>query len=145
MNVNCYAPKVTKTAETYWNRNWDWSIVKDYDGSYNLFAGDTVTHGYKVTVDPTYTDNFWGVKGTITVYNYHPTEDMTLTSLTDLAGGIDGNVTCDSLVVPAAGSRTCTYDTGAQDSPDDNPFGDTNTATAVFAGADWTGTFADRV
>ena len=74
-----------------------------------------------MTVDPTYTDNFWGVKGTITVYNYHPTEAMTLTSLTDLAGGIDGNVTCESLVVPAAGSLTCTYDTGAQDTPERQP------------------------
>ena len=140
VNVNCYAPKVTKTAETYFNRDWDWTIVKEYDDSYNLFAGDTVTHGYKVTVDPTNEDNFWGVKGSITVYNYHPTQAMTLTSLTDLAGGIDGNVTCDSLVVPAAGSLTCTYDTDAQVSPDDNPFGDLNTATAVFAEANWTGT-----
>jgi hypothetical protein len=141
VDVNCYAPKVIKDASTYWNRNWDWTIVKDYDASYNLFAGDTVTHGYKVMVDPTYTDNFWGVKGSITVYNYHPTEAMTLTSLTDLAGGIDGNVTCESLVVPAAGSLTCTYDTGKQDSPDDNPFGNLNTASAAFAGANWTGTY----
>lgn len=138
--VNCFAPVVTKTAQTYFNRDWDWTITKDYDGSYNLFAGDTVTHGYKVTVDPTYTDNFWGVNGTITVYNYHPTADMTLTSLTDLAGGIDGNVVCSSLVVPANSSLVCTYDTDAQNYPDANPFGNLNTATAGFADADWTGT-----
>jgi hypothetical protein len=140
VDVNCYAPKVVKSAATYWNRDWDWTITKDYDGSYNLFAGDTVTHGYKVSVDPTYTDNFWGVKGSITVSNAHPTEDMTLTSLTDLVGDIAGVVTCESLVVPAKGSLTCSYDTGKQNSPDENPFGDLNTATAVFAGANWTGT-----
>jgi hypothetical protein len=141
VNVNCYAPKVTKTAVTYWNRDWDWTIVKDYDGTYKLFAGDTVTHSYKVTVTPTHTDNFWGVKGDITVYNYNPAAAMTLTSLTDLAGGINGNVTCDSLVVPAGGSLTCSYDTGAQTAPDANPFGSLNTATAVFAGSNWTGTY----
>ncbi len=141
VDVNCYAPKVVKGAMAYWNRDWDWTIVKEYDGSYDLFAGDTATHGYKVTVDPTYTDNFWGVNGMITVYNGHPTEAMTLESLTDLAGGITGVVTCPSLTVPAAGSLTCTYDTGAQDAPNANPFGDLNTATAAFAGANWTGTY----
>lgn len=139
-SVTCYGPVVTKTASTYFNRDWDWTIVKDYDGSYNLFAGDTVTHNYKVAVTPTYTDNFWGVKGSITVYNYHPTEAMTLASLTDLAGGINGTVTCDNLVVPAAGSLICSYDTGAQTAPNANPFGALNTATAVFASANWTGT-----
>ena len=47
-----------------------------------------------MTVDPTYTDNFWGVKGTITIANSHPTQDMVLTSVSDLAGGISGVVTC---------------------------------------------------
>ena len=142
VDVNCYAPVVTKYVTTYWNRDWDWTITKDYDASYNLFAGGSVTHDYKVAVDPTYTDNFWGVMGTITVYNNHPTEQMTLTDLTDLAGGIGGKVTCDSLVVPSKGSLTCTYDTGKQNKPGANPFGDLNTATATFAGVDWTGTAA---
>ncbi len=137
--VKCYAPVVTKDVTTYWDRHWDWTIVKDYDGSYNLFAGDTVAHGYKVSVTPTKTDNLWGVKGNIKVYNFRPDADMTLSSLTDLAGGINGKVTCPSLVVPKAGSLACTYDTGPQTAPNANPFGDTNTATAVFAGVNWTG------
>ncbi|MHB8134720.1 MAG: prealbumin-like fold domain-containing protein [Anaerolineaceae bacterium] len=140
VNVHCYAPVVSKTAETYWNRDWDWTITKESDQDYNLFAGGSVTHNYNVTVDPSYTDNFWGVEGTITVRNIHPSLPMTLTSLTDLVGEITAEVTCPSLVIPAASNLECTYDTGAQDSEDLNPFGDTNTATAVFASANWTGT-----
>jgi hypothetical protein len=142
VTVNCYAPVVTKDVTTYWDRNWDWTITKDYDASYSLFAGDSVTHGYKVDVVPTKTDNGWGAKGSIYVHNPNPDTDMTLTSVSDLAGGITGMVSCPSLVVPKGGTLTCTYDTGAQNSPNSNPFGATNTATAVFAGANWTGSHA---
>jgi hypothetical protein len=138
--IDCYAPVVSKTATTYWNRDWDWTITKGFDHTYNLFAGEKVIHDYKVTVTPNKTDNFWGVKGTITVVNNHPTADMVLTSVSDLAGDIDGAVSCPSLTVPADGSLTCTYNTGPQNKPDVNPFGPLNTATAVFAGANWTGT-----
>jgi hypothetical protein len=140
VDINCYAPELNKTAETYFNRKWDWTITKDFDGSYEVFAGGTVTHDYKVTVTPNATDNGWGVRGTIAVLNHHPTEAMVLTNISDLAGGINGIVTCPELTVPAAGSLTCTYDTGPQTSPNVNPFGTTNTATAVFAAANWTGT-----
>lgn len=139
--VNCYAPVVEKTADEFFTRYWEWSIVKDYDGDYDLFAGESVTHDYKVSVDPTYSDNDWLVSGTITIYNNHPSEDMALTSVGDVAGGIDADVTCPSLTVPAGGQLDCTYATAAQDSPDDNPFGGTNTATAVFAGSNWTGMY----
>ncbi|MGD8903170.1 MAG: hypothetical protein PVI67_06375, partial [Anaerolineae bacterium] len=138
--VNCYAPVVEKTAETYFNREWKWSIVKDFDDEYNLFAGDSVQHDYKVSVNPTFTDSYWGVKGDITISNSHPTDDMVLTDVSDLAGGISATVDCPSLIVPSGGELDCTYDTGEQNFPDDNPFGDTNIATAEFAGADWIGT-----
>ena len=49
-------------------------------------------------------------------------------------------MSCPSLVVPAGGAITCSYDTGAQSAPDANPFGSLNTATAVFASTGWTGT-----
>ena len=42
---------VTKDVTTYFNRDWDWTITKDFGATYNLFAGGDVTHGYKVTVD----------------------------------------------------------------------------------------------
>ncbi len=133
---------VTKDASTYWNRAWEWTITKDKDATYDLFAGGKVTHDYKVSVDPTSTDDKWGVKGSIQVKNPHPTAKMTLSSVSDLAGGINAPVTCPTLEVAAGETLTCTYDTGAQSSPNSNPFGTTNTATAAFGGASWTGTAA---
>jgi hypothetical protein len=139
VDVTCYAPVVTKDASPYYTRDWDWTITKDFDASYDLLTGASVTHLYSVTVTPSYTDDGWGVSGNIYVSNSHPTTDMTLTSVSDLAGGINAPVTCPSLVVPAGDSLTCTYDTDAQSSPNVNPFGGTNVATAVFAGANWNG------
>ena len=140
VDLTCYAPVVTKTADEFFTRTWDWTIVKDYDGDYDLLAGGSVDHGYKVSVTPTSTDNGWQVTGSITITNPNPGADMALTSVTDVAGGVAAGVTCPSLTVPAGGQLVCTYDTGAQDSPGSNPFGDTNVATAVFAGANWVGT-----
>ncbi|MBW6474397.1 MAG: hypothetical protein K0B14_14825 [Anaerolineaceae bacterium] len=139
VTVNCYAPVVTKTADEFFTRYWDWEIVKEWDGDYDKFLGESVDHNYKVSVTPTSTDNDWQVKGTINVTNSHPTLPMVLTSVSDLAGGITAEVTCPSLTVPAAGTLECTYETLEQDSPDANPFGPTNTATAVFVGSNWTG------
>jgi hypothetical protein len=139
VDVYCYAPVVSKTVETYFNRDWDWTITKDYDGDYDLFAGEKVTHQYLVSVDPTYTDNYWGVKGDITIVHSHPSRNMTLQDVSDLADGIPANVNCASFVVPFGGSLVCDYDTGGQDSPDENPFDGYNVATAVFADANWTG------
>jgi hypothetical protein len=142
VTVNCYGPVVTKDASTYWKRAWAWEITKDKDAAYDLFAGGSVTHPYKVSVVPTKTDDGWGVKGSIHVVNPHPTAKMTLTSVSDLAGGISAPVICPTLEVAAGATLTCTYDSGAQSSPNSNPFGSTNTATASFGGASWTGTAA---
>ncbi len=140
--VNCYAPIVTKDANTDFTRIWNWEIEKVEDAEYDLIAGEGVTHDYTVTVTPTPVDDQWAVSGTITVANPNPSADMVLTSLTDDAGGVVAEHDCDDLTVPAGGTLECNYTTGPQDSPDANPFGDTNTATAGFAGVDWTGTAA---
>lgn len=140
VTINCYAPVVTKTADEYFTRYWDWDIKKVDDGVYDRFISESVEHDYKVSVTPTTTDNDWQVKGTITVTNSHPTLPMVLTSVSDIAGGISAKVTCPSMIVPADGKLDCTYETYEQDSPDSNPFGSTNTATAVFAEENWIGT-----
>ncbi len=140
VTINCYAPVVTKTADEYFTRYWDWDIKKVDDGVYDRFISESVDHDYKVSVTPTTTDNDWQVKGTITVTNSHPTLPMVLTSVSDIAGGISAEVTCPSMIVPADGKLDCTYETYEQDSPDSNPFGQTNTATAVFVGSNWIGT-----
>ncbi len=81
---------VSKTAVPTFTRTWTWTITKDFDGSYNLFAGDTVTHGYKVTVAPTSTDSAWKVVGTITVSNPNDWEAI----VADVSDKVDNGGTC---------------------------------------------------
>jgi hypothetical protein len=139
VDMTCYAPVVEKDANPYFTRYWDWTIEKWGDQTViELEPGETFPVNYEVTVDATFTDNDWGVSGSIWVTNPNPGEAMVLTSVSDVAGGIPATVKCPSLTVPAGGLLTCTYDTGPQDSEDLNPFGDTNVATVVFAAADWT-------
>jgi len=140
VTLNCYAPVVSKTAVETFSRDWTWTIDKTGDEtSLTLDEGQSFVVDYEVTLGATSVDGDWRVTGQIEVANPHPTEDMELTSVTDVAGGITADVTCPSLTVPAGGILTCTYDTGAQDSPT-NPFGATNTATATLGGTGWTGT-----
>jgi hypothetical protein len=141
VTVNCYAPVVTKDANPYYTRSFDWYIEKSAaQTTYEVFFGESVVIDYTVTVGLEGSiDDGWGVAGNIYVYNPRLDADMTLDSLGDIAGGITAVVNCPSLVVPGRGTLTCTYDTGAQSSPDVNPFGDTNVATAAFGGGDWTG------
>lgn len=141
VTVHCYAPIVTKTAVPSFSRDWTWTIEKIGDQTdLTLDEGQSFVVNYDVTVDATSTDDRWRVTGSITVHNPNPDDAMSLTSVTDVAGGITAPVSCPGLTVPAGGTLVCTYDTGAQSSPDVNPFGATNTATAVFAGSSWTGT-----
>jgi hypothetical protein len=131
--INCYAPVVTKTAEAFYSRYFEWDITKSVTpANWDLFSGESGTSDYTVFLDQTgFYENDWQVSGKITIANPHPSRDAELTQVVDDAGGIPGVVDCPSLTVPAGGSLVCTYDTGAQDSVDANPFGDTNTATAT--------------
>jgi len=131
--VNCYALDVTKTADEFYSRYFEWEITKSVTpASWDLFKGESGTSEYTVFLDQTgFHENDWQVAGSITIANSHPTRDAELTQVLDDAGGIAGDVDCLSMIVPAGGSLVCTYDTDAQDSVDDNPFGDTNTATAT--------------
>ena len=67
--------------------------------TYNLFAGQSVTHDYKVTVTPTYTDSAWKVVGTITISNPNDWEAI----VADVSDATDLGGTC---VVDADGSAT---------------------------------------
>lgn len=141
VTVDCYAPVVTKTALPSFSRDWTWTIDKTGDQTaLTLDEGQSFVVNYDVTVDATSIDDGWTVTGTITVQNPNPDAAMTLASVTDVAGGISAPVICPGLTVPAGGTLECTYDTGVQSSPGVNPFGATNTASAVFAGSSWTGT-----
>ena len=131
--VNCYTPSVTKTADEYYSRYFEWEITKSVTpGSWGLFTGESGTSDYTVILDQTgFHENDWQVMGTITIANPHPSRDADLTQVLDNAGGISGDVDCPSMTVPALSSLVCTYATGVQDSVDDNPFDNTNTATAT--------------
>lgn len=132
--VNCYDMAVSKTAETFYTRTFEWDITKSVDpASWALFDGESGTSDYTVVLDKVgFSENEWQVKGVITITNNHPSRAADLNDVLDNAGGIAGVVDCGGLTaVPAASYIECSYDTGKQDAVDANPFGATNTATAT--------------
>jgi hypothetical protein len=133
VTLNCYGLTVTKDADEFYTRYFEWDITKTVTpASWGLFSGESGTSEYTVTLDQTgFYENDWQVSGEIEIANSHPTRDAELTQVIDDAGGITGNVNCPSATVPAGGSLTCSYATNVQDSLNANPFGDTNTATAT--------------
>ena len=142
VELDCYIPTITKTADASFDRDWDWTIVKEGDQSNLLLqGGQTFDVNYTVTVDPTATDSSFDVAGSITVANASTEDDMTV-DVTDLlstgeaiaatdidcGGGEDG----DDVTVPFGDSIVCTYafDDVAGVAADD---AGTNTATATFS------------
>jgi hypothetical protein len=121
---------VSKTATPAFTRTWSWTIAKDYDGTYNMFAGQSTTHGYKVTVTPTYVDSAWVVTGTISIHNPNAWEDITLTSLSDV---VDNGGTCTvapgPYLIPKGASAGFTYSCSYAAQP---AYTATNTATASW-------------
>jgi hypothetical protein len=128
IRVDCYAPVVSKDAATAYTREFTWEITKDVDPtSHTGFAGDTFSSDYEVDVDQTVDEYDFAVSGTITVVNPHPSASMTV-SLTDTVNGTAAVLVCGgTLVVPAAGSKTCGYSAGLDTKTDG-----TNTATVTF-------------
>jgi hypothetical protein len=124
---------VSKDAQTSLTRTYLWNIDKTVDdpGPIILLPGGSTTAQYTVTVDldsPPYSDSDWAVEGSITVGNPAPM-DAELASVTDMVSpGIAATVNCPSLIVPAGGSLTCTYDPVQLPDATDR----TNTATATL-------------
>ncbi len=122
---------VSKTAVPTFTRTWNWAITKDYDGTYNLYAGDTVLHGYKVTVTPTPVDSAWLVVGVITLSNPNNWEAITLTSLSDVVNnGGTCTVAAGPYVVPVSGSIEVGYSCSYASAP--SSYSGLNTATAAW-------------
>jgi hypothetical protein len=136
ITVHCYAPVVSKDAETSFTRTYEWDITKDPDGEYWMFAGDSTTQGYDIEVTKTgYTDSDWAVAGTITVQNPNPEAAMTVSLADVVSPDIAATLDCGgSLMVPAGGSATCDYGADLPDGSDR-----TNTATATLNGIDFSG------
>ncbi|MDH5504571.1 MAG: hypothetical protein OEY98_11175, partial [Acidimicrobiia bacterium] len=134
VDVTCYIPVVSKTADGSSDERHEWGIEKDFDETYDLFAGQSVTHDYEIKLTETVTYENFEVTGEIKVTNPHPTESMTVTiadqldDLTDatIDGCTGGTLTGDSLEIPADTTATCDYT--ASPSDDD---AEENTATVT--------------
>jgi hypothetical protein len=134
VNLTCYAPILTKDAETSFTRDWAWTIDKVGDQTaVTLEIGETAMVNYDVTVNATSADSDWAVEGTITVQNPHPSALMTV-SLVDVVDGVTAALDCGgTLMIPAASSDTCDYSADLTDGTNR-----TNTVTATLNSTDFT-------
>ena len=120
-----YNATVTKTANTSYTRDFDWTIVKTASPTSLLLAtGQTMPVTYTITVGNSYADSDFMVSGVVTVSNPWPVP-ATVVSVTDslLPGE---TLTCSSATLPANGSVTCAYSASVA-----SKASGTNTATAT--------------
>jgi len=119
VTVNCYALEVAKTAETSFDRTYDWTIDKSADQSeLELEIGGTFDVNYDVLVDAAYTDSDWAVSGNISVYNPAPIA-ATINSVSDIVSpDIPGTVDCGCtfpFTLAAGETLECTYSAALPD------------------------------
>jgi hypothetical protein len=99
---------VSKTAVSYYTREWDWTLDKSVDQDSIEICDDTpVTIQYTIDVTRTNTDSDHNVSGTITVNNPAPINASV--TVTDDYAGISATVNCPSATVAAESSLVCTY------------------------------------
>ncbi len=120
---------VEKTAETSYDREWDWSIVKSADQTeLNLADGEApVDVNYTVEVDAVSTDVNHVVTGTITITNPGSNPSAEVTSVSDVldVSGAVSSLDCEDedsdtsapWTLSAGEVLSCTYE---QDSADPN-------------------------
>ena len=125
--------EVEKTAETSYDRDWDWTIEKSAaTTTLTLAEGESYTVAYEVTVSPTSEDINHMVGGTITVTNPVGNPDATVNSIADVLNNSGATVVACDQVLPAVLSGgevlNCTY-SGSSDGSDT-----LNTATVETTG-----------
>ena len=115
-----YEVVVTKSADTTFTRQYQWTIDKVGDQtSLTLKVGQQFLVNYSVTVDATFLDSDWAVNGIIKVYNPDPIYPAILTGVTDEIVGF-GTVAVDCGVtfpyeLAAGGVLECAYTTPLPD------------------------------
>lgn len=131
--ITCWRPTIVKTADTTYDRDFDWTITKDGDQTELILSvGQTFLVNYDVVITKSAPiDSGHTVSGTIDVTNTHPTDDMHIVSIEDVLD-LSGAVTPDCGVtfpydLPAGGTLNCTYSTAVADATDQ-----TNTATVII-------------
>lgn len=129
VDVTCYMPVVSKTADASYDLTWGWTIDKSADQTDLLLSdGQLFPVNYTVAVDATSTELNRLVYGTISVSN--PSDENITVDITDMVGGVAATLDCGgTLDVPARQTATCDYsaDPGSIDSG-------TNTSTVAFNG-----------
>ncbi|OGY62496.1 MAG: hypothetical protein A3G58_01355 [Candidatus Colwellbacteria bacterium RIFCSPLOWO2_12_FULL_46_17] len=125
--------EVTKTVETSYDRDWDWTITKSADESNLLLAdGQAYEVSYEVELGAISEKTNAEVSGTITITNPEGNPDATVESVDDVlnvAGA--ATVECEEtlpFVLAAGATLNCTYSM-ASDGTDT-----LNTATVVTSG-----------
>lgn len=115
--------EVTKTAETSFDRKWEWTIKKYGDPSYlKLKEYQKADVNYEVDVKADYKDSNWKVKGEITIYN--PTGiDAKITGVTDVVNSVTyAEVDCGyyefPIVLKSKDTLVCTYKAALPDGYD---------------------------
>jgi hypothetical protein len=73
VNVTCYAPVVSKTANASYKETWTWTLEKSVDETLNSgYPGDKLDWVWKVTVGESFEDSDWKVTGMIYIMNPAP-------------------------------------------------------------------------
>jgi hypothetical protein len=140
-SYHCYAPVVSKDADTSFTRTWEWTIDKSADQT-DLVLSDGQLFGvnYEVTVTATSSDGDYSVNGDINVSNPAGSPgDMTVDLVDALNDGTVATVDCDggatSVTVAPGATETCSYSANPADVS-----ATLNTATATFNSIDFTAT-----
>lgn len=112
VTITCYRLSVSKTANTTFGRDFDWTIEKTADQTSLVLAeGQSFLVNYTVEVTPSAPDDSgYAVSGDVTIENPAPMA-ATITSITDTISGI-GVVSVDcggATTVPAEGELVCSY------------------------------------
>jgi hypothetical protein len=143
VTVNCYALEVAKTAETSFDRTYNWTIDKSADQSaLTLAKTESYLVNYQVCVDVTGSvDSDWLVTGAISVSNPAPIEAELI--------GVADEVSPDIAVVADFGAITFPYPLDAEghvagtyvaNLPDASTRTNTATATIQNYAYKWDGT-----
>lgn len=136
VSVTCHELTVSKTADTSFTRDFDWTIVKSADlTEINVQINQApITVNYDIDVDSTSTDSDWSVDGSITINN-PASIAAPLNSVTDKVNdAVDATVDCSmATTVPAMDSLECTYSADLGGATDG-----TNKATATIDNYDRT-------
>jgi hypothetical protein len=115
VTLTCYAPVVSKDADTEWKKKYDWTITKSVDPAKHVgFVGDEFTSDYDVVVDQTITDYGYKAFGKIYVTNPVGSPGSITVDVSDAVDGKVATVDCDglggtSLTVLTGETKSCGY------------------------------------